>query len=61
MPEGGEDYNLGTVQRALAGNLAGLILATPGTEFLASFVPTCPTVILDAGGRRGGCPASIST
>jgi LacI family transcriptional regulator len=57
MPEGGEDYNLGTVQRALAGNLAGLILASPGTEFLESFVPTCPTVILDAGGTAGALPS----
>jgi LacI family transcriptional regulator len=57
MPEGGEDYNLSTVQRALAGNLAGLILASPGSEFLASFVPTCPTVILDAGGAAGELPS----
>jgi LacI family transcriptional regulator len=57
MPEGGADYNLGTVQRALAGNLAGLILASPGTEFLESFVPTCPTVILDGGGMAGELPS----
>ena len=61
LPEGGEDYSLATAQRAMAGNLAGLILASPGTEFLESFVPTCPTVVLDAGGRPGTCPASIST
>ena len=57
MPDGGADYSLGTVQRALAGNLAGLILASPGTEFLESFVPTCPTVILDAGGIAGELPS----
>ncbi|MGD0927792.1 MAG: LacI family DNA-binding transcriptional regulator [Streptosporangiaceae bacterium] len=57
MPEGGENYSLATVQRALAGNLAGLILASPGTEFLESFVPTCPTVILDAGGKAGAMPS----
>jgi LacI family transcriptional regulator len=57
MPEDGEDYNLTTVQRALAGNLAGLVLATPGTEFLDSFVPTCPTVVLDAGGTAGSLPS----
>jgi LacI family transcriptional regulator len=57
MPEGGEDYSLSTVQRAMAGNLAGLILASPGTEFLESFVPTCPTVILDAGGTAGALPS----
>jgi LacI family transcriptional regulator len=57
MPEGGEDYNLTTVRRALAGNLAGLILASPGTGFLESFVPTCPTVILDGGGAAGELPS----
>jgi DNA-binding LacI/PurR family transcriptional regulator len=57
MPEGGEDYSLATVQRAMAGNLAGLILASPGTEFLESFMPTCPTVILDAGGTAGELPS----
>jgi LacI family transcriptional regulator len=57
MPEGGADYSLSTVQRAMAGNLAGLILASPGTEFLESFVPTCPTVILDAGGTAGTLPS----
>lgn len=57
MPERGEDYNLTTVQRALAGNLAGLILASPGTQFLESFTPTCPTVILDAAGTAGSMPS----
>jgi LacI family transcriptional regulator len=57
MPEGGADYSLTTVQRALAGNLAGLVLASPGTEFLSSFVPTCPTVVLDAGGSAGAMPS----
>ncbi len=57
MPEGGEDYSLATVQRAMAGNLAGLILASPGAEFLQTFVPTSPTVILDAGGTAGALPS----
>jgi DNA-binding LacI/PurR family transcriptional regulator len=57
MPERGEDYNLSTVQRALAGNLAGLILASPGTQFLENFTPTCPTVILDAAGTAGALPS----
>lgn len=57
MPEGGEDFTLKTVQRALAGNLAGLILASPGTRFLESFVPTCRTVVLDAGGAAGVLPS----
>ena len=57
MPERGDDYDLATVQRALAGNLAGLILASPGTRLLDNFVPTCPTVILDAGGSAGTVPS----
>jgi len=57
MPDRGEDYDLETVQRALAGNLAGLILASPGTRVLESFVPTCPTVLLDAGGSAGALPS----
>jgi DNA-binding LacI/PurR family transcriptional regulator len=57
VPERGEDYDLATVRRALEGNLAGLILASPGTRLLESFVPTSPTVILDAGGSAGAVPS----
>jgi LacI family transcriptional regulator len=57
VPERGEDYDLGTVRRALEGNLAGLILASPGTRLLDSFIPTCPTVILDAGGSARSLPS----
>jgi len=57
MPHGGEDYDLSTVQRALAGNLAGLILASPGTRLLERVVPTCPTVILDSDGSAGSFPS----
>jgi LacI family transcriptional regulator len=57
VPERGEDYDLGTVRRALEGNLAGLILASPGTRLLDTFIPTCPTVILDAGGSAGSFPS----
>jgi DNA-binding LacI/PurR family transcriptional regulator len=57
IPDRGEDYDLRTVQRALAGNLAGLILASPGTRMLEDFVPTCPTVLLDAGGSAGALPS----
>ena len=57
VPERGEDYDLRTVGRALEGNLAGLILASPGTRLLDSFVPTCPTVILDAGGSARSLPS----
>jgi len=57
MPHGGEDYDLSTVQRALAGNLAGLILASPGSRLLETVVPTCPTVILDSDGSAGSFPS----
>ncbi|HUJ06756.1 MAG TPA: LacI family DNA-binding transcriptional regulator [Streptosporangiaceae bacterium] len=57
MPHRGEDYDLTTVQRALAGNLAGLILASPGTKLLEDFVATCPTVVLDSDGSAGAFPS----
>ena len=57
MPYRGEDYDMSTIQRALAGNLAGLILASPGTRLLEQFVPTCPTVILDSDGSAGSFPS----
>ena len=57
MPHRGEDYDLSTVQRALAGNLAGLILASPGTRLLEKVVPTCPTVILDSDGSAESFPS----
>lgn len=56
MPYRGEDYDMATVRRALAGNLAGLILASPGIKLLEDFVPTCPTVILDSDGSAGSFP-----
>ncbi|MFI7589806.1 LacI family DNA-binding transcriptional regulator [Spongisporangium articulatum] len=48
MPNQGSDYDLGTLQRALAGDFAGLIIATPGRHLMDGFVPTCPTLLLDA-------------
>lgn len=57
MPYRGEDYDMSTIQRALAGNLAGLILASPGTRLLEQFVATCPTVILDSDGSAGSFPS----
>jgi LacI family transcriptional regulator len=54
IPPGGADYDRGTVRRALAGDFAGLILASPSERLLDDFVPTCPTVLLDAGGPVGG-------
>jgi DNA-binding LacI/PurR family transcriptional regulator len=42
------------VQRALAGDLAGLVLASPGRTLLDSIAPTCPTILLDSGETRPG-------
>jgi LacI family transcriptional regulator len=54
VPTGGADYDRGTVRRALAGDFAGLILASPSERLLDDFVPTCPTILLDAGGPVNG-------
>jgi LacI family transcriptional regulator len=54
MPSHGSDYDRTTLQRALAGNFAGLIVASPGRDLLDGFVPTCPTILLDTGGARAG-------
>ncbi|HEY0484741.1 MAG TPA: LacI family DNA-binding transcriptional regulator [Mycobacteriales bacterium] len=54
MPSHGSDYDRTTLRRALAGDFAGLIIASPGRELLDSFVPTCPTILLDAGGPQAG-------
>jgi LacI family transcriptional regulator len=50
-PSGGDDYGPLTVQRAMAGDLAGLILASPGPTLLDELKPTCPVVLLDAEGQ----------
>jgi LacI family transcriptional regulator len=54
MPSHGSDYDRTTLRRALAGDFAGLIVASPGRDLLDSFVPTCPTILLDAGGAQAG-------
>jgi LacI family transcriptional regulator len=54
VPTGGADYDRSTVRRALAGDFAGLVLASPSERLLDGFVPTCPTVLLDAGGPVAG-------
>ncbi|MCU1620383.1 MAG: hypothetical protein JWP68_2992 [Modestobacter sp.] len=54
VPTGGSDYDRGTVRRALAGDFAGLLLASPSERLLDDFVPTCPTLLLDAGGPVNG-------
>jgi LacI family transcriptional regulator len=53
LPNHGNDYDRTTLQRALAGDYAGLIIASPGLHLLDGFVPTCPTLLLDAGEARG--------
>ena len=53
MPNRGSDYDVSTLQRALAGDYAGLIIASPGRHLMTGFVPTCPTLLLDAGGDLG--------
>lgn len=54
VPRHGDDYDPSTVQRALAGDLAGLVLASPGRTLLDSIAPTCPTILLDSGETRAG-------
>lgn len=54
-PRGGDgDYDRSTVQRALAGDLAGLVLAHPDRALLDSISPTCPTILLDSGETHAG-------
>jgi DNA-binding LacI/PurR family transcriptional regulator len=50
-PRTAEDYGPDTVQRAMAGDLAGLIVGRPGPAILDGLTPSCPVVVLDAGGR----------
>ncbi len=54
-PKGGDgDYDPSTVQRALAGDLAGLVLAHPDRALLDTISPTCPTILLDSGETHAG-------
>ncbi len=50
-PNGGEDYSPLTVERVMASDIAGLILASPGRMLLGELVPTCPIIVLDAEGQ----------
>lgn len=54
VPKVGDDYEASAVKRALAGDLAGLILASPGRLLLDGVAPSCPTVVLDSGDLRDG-------
>ena len=53
-PRHNKDDDPGAVQRVLAGDLAGIILAGPGTVLLDAISPTCPTILLDSGESRPG-------
>jgi LacI family transcriptional regulator len=50
-PSGGEDYGPLAVERAMAGDIAGLILASPGQLLFGYLAPTCPVIVLDAEGQ----------
>jgi DNA-binding LacI/PurR family transcriptional regulator len=54
VPKTGDDYEVSALRRALAGDLAGLILASPGRTLLDGVAPSCPTVVLDSGRSRDG-------
>lgn len=54
VPRHGDDYDPSTVHRALAGDLAALVLASPGRTLLDSIATTCPTILLDSGETRPG-------
>lgn len=51
---GGDDYDPSAVQRALAGDLAGLVLVNPDADLLDAIAPTCPTILLDSAQTRPG-------
>ena len=54
VPRHGADYDPSTVHRALAGDLAALVLASPARTLLDGIAPTCPTILLDSGETRPG-------
>lgn len=54
LPRGGGDYDPATVQKALAADLAGLVLVSPDPSLLEAVAVTCPTVLLDSGQTRAG-------
>ena len=50
-PRRGEDFGPDIVQRAVAGDLAGLIVASPRPTMLDDLTPGCPVVVLDTEGQ----------
>jgi LacI family transcriptional regulator len=53
-PSGGDDYDHQTVRRAQSGDVAALVLASPGDELVRSMRSGRPTVLIDAGIRAQG-------
>ncbi len=53
-PSGGDDYDPQTVRRAQSGDVAALVLASPGDELVRSLRSGRPTVLIDAGIRVQG-------
>lgn len=53
-PSGGDDYDPQTVRRAQSGDVAALVLASPGDELVRSLRSGRPTVLIDAGIRAQG-------
>ena len=53
-PTGGDDYDPQTVRRVQSGDVAALVLASPGDELVKSLRSGRPTVLIDAGVRREG-------
>jgi DNA-binding LacI/PurR family transcriptional regulator len=53
-PTGGDDYDPQTVRRVQSGDVAALVLASPGDELVKSLRSGRPTVLIDAGVRVKG-------
>lgn len=53
-PTGGDDYDPQTVRRVQSGDVAALVLASPGDELVRSLRSGRPTVVIDAGVRVPG-------
>jgi LacI family transcriptional regulator len=53
-PRRGDDYDAATVRRAQSGDLAAMVLASPGDELVRSLRAGRPTVLIDANARIEG-------
>lgn len=50
-PRKGDDYGPLTIRRALACDLAGLVVASPGPAILEDLAASCPVIVLEADGQ----------